>query len=1028
MFTTSLRRGAIAIAASSALAVVTLAAPAQATTNDQGSAASIIVAGPSGGLAAAFAGSPTSLLQGLLCPIVTALSNTTTNIPVVGPVVDQLPNVVCALSVLGYVYKTTYLPPTGPPIVRYTRALAGVPTLLDVDGNGFTDFLGTLTLSLSLNGITLNVSRTGFPVTGRVSIEAIAIDPATANTYVGFGEDGTAVGTAQNWSTTVSVLGFSGSTADIGLSLKTSQPQSSLAAIGELFSGANADAPDHVYRGNASFAPVPAAFTTEIRASQGRQEAIVTSPPTTLTAKVDVLSPGRAQNIGLTANQLPSSIDVVHTTSGTSDTTTYDASGSIAQLNGTYRDTVSGNIATDAALDAWGVPAHIRFDQTGATTSVGATSGQFDRVQARFAQGTAADPLDPATTPFARYHRTSSTAFTAGVQLSNLKSVSINQSAPYGGELVFGTAPALFPFTAQDDTSGLHLDGSLSNLPADTTVGVDLTNGLVTFNGHGTGIDEIKIHATRPAPFFARATRLDATLDNLPASETVNVAQSNGGVTASASAPLGALSLLASDGSDAPAISGSAASYEDTSSLYRAFVRISGLEGLSFQANPVIASMQTATPQVLTVHGNLSGLTFDGTIDKLPANLTFSMQPGAGGSNVVDYNSHGSVIDKITASGSGLPAPTGMPNFEAEIDQLPSHLTVTLPATTGNVVFDAHGDHIGRVYAQAWGGTKASLAANQQTVEYVDGQHIAANLLQVGSAQVSTTASPFHLQYDISSSPLDFEYVAADAKFLRGTISNPTPATVDFNTSNKTSVHYRATTNTQINSITLKTDLAGGYIDADLQNIAPDVQVCFSSTNKACKPGFVPANTLTTTGGDTYTMPAALFDFSLTPTDLSGAQWPNRFRLDGTYCFNESDPTTCLNGSNHKQRITMDDLEFGKVAVGAGFQSDGCTACTAGRAYAYFDTNNTLISGDVKYFNEGDSDAFVHYHTDSNSSGIEAQNKLLFVQYCIVCLNETNLTTVSGGSFSCVADPHLDISIPVFDDIDVLSGSFIHFC
>jgi len=45
-----------------------------------------------------------------------------------------------------------------------------------------------------------------------------------------------------------------------------------------------------------------------------------------------------------------------------------------------------------------------------------------------------------------------------------------------------------------------------------------------------------------------------------------------------------------------------------------------------------------------------------------------------------------------------------------------------------------------------------------------------------------------------------------------------------------------------------------------------------------------------------------------------------------------------------------------------------------------------------------------------------------------VCLDDTNVYTVSGGSFTCVSEPHLDIDIPVFDDLDVLSGSFIHFC
>ena len=1030
----TLVRACVAVSAA-AVVVVALPLQADAETVDIGAGDAVSVSvsvssstpNPDDGLDGAFGGSPTSLLQGLLCPVVTGLSGTTTTIPGVGAVVDQLPGIVCAINVAGYVYRSTYLPPSGPPVVRYTPALLGVPTLIDVDGVGLPDFTGLV--GLALPGLSMQLSRSLlFPASARVSIEAVAIVPGALNTYVAFGQDGTAAGTAKNWRAALTFAGLSATTADLNLNVSTTAQPSLLAVQGEMFSGPDPDAPDRVFRGNAAFTPVPASFNTRIRASQARQQVIVASAPTTLDARVSVLSPGRKQHVDVTADQLPSTIDVVHTTAGDSETTTYDASGPISRLTGSYRDKVDGDIVTAAALDAWGIPEHLTFEQTAEQTTVAAPDGKIDRIQARFAKGSDVGPLEPGTAPFARFHRTTSSDFTAALQVSDLQSVSINQSAPYGGRLVFATAPGLFPFTADDDVTSTHLEGSLSNLPADTSVSVDLDNGQVTFDGHGTGIDEITLKATRPDPFFTRVTRLEAALEGLPASETINVKQLDGVMSATASNPLGTITLLASDGADAPAISGSGASYDDTPALYRAFLRMSGLKGVSFQADPMIGDLQTAQSQFFTVKGNAGGLTFDGTIQNLPAHMTFAMKPGAGGSKIVDFDSHGESITKITANGTGLPAPAGMPNFEATVENLPSHLTLTLPSGSGNVVFDAHGAHIGRVYAQAWGGTKASIPANQQKVEFVDGQHVAANLLQIGNAEVSTTASPFHIKYDISSSPLDYAYVAADAKFLRGTISNPTPASVDFSSSNKVDVHYRATTDTQINSITLKTNLAGGYIDANLQNIAPDVKVCFSGTNKACKPGFVPASTLTTTDGDTYNMPPGLFDFSLTPTNLSGSLWPNRFELDGTYCFDESDPGTCLNASNKKKRITISDLKFGKVAVGAGYREDGCTACTAGRVYAYFDTDNTLISGDVKYFDEGDDGAFVHYHSDGDDGGIQAQNKLLFVKYCIVCLNATNLITVSGGSFTCVSEPHLDIDIPVFDDLDVLSGSFINFC
>jgi hypothetical protein len=97
--------------------------------------------------------------------------------------------------------------------------------------------------------------------------------------------------------------------------------------------------------------------------------------------------------------------------------------------------------------------------------------------------------------------------------------------------------------------------------------------------------------------------------------------------------------------------------------------------------------------------------------------------------------------------------------------------------------------------------------------------------------------------------------------------------------------------------------------------------------------------------------------------------------------------------------------------------------------YAYFDTDNTLISGDVRYFGDGDGSAFVRYHTDSDSEGIEAQDKVLFADYCLpTCIDYPDLTLADSGSFTCRGAPHLDLNILDLADIDLLSGSVVNFC
>jgi len=1034
----SLARAAIAAAA--VLAMVVVAAPAQATTVDVGVSASATVSvtsstpNPNDGLDGAFGGAPTTVLQGLLCPVVTAVSGTTTGIPGVGPLVDELSGIVCAISVIGYVYRTTYYPPSGPPVVKYTRALLGVPALIDVDGVGLPDFTGVV--GLALPGLSLQISRSlFFPASARVTIEAVAIVPGAANTYVGFGEDGSAAGTANDWRATLTTASLSTTTADLNLNISTNTPPSSLAALGEMFSGPDPDAPDHVFRGNAGFAPVPASFNTHLVASQDRQEVMVTGSPTTLTANVDVLSPGRAQNIKAVADKLPTSIDVVHSTAGNTETTTYDANAAIAKLTGAYHDTVNGKLVTAAALDAWGVPQHIKFEQSGEKTTVGATSGKIDRIQARFARGSDVGPLDPGTAPFARFHRTTASDFTAALQVSDLKSVSINQSAPYGGELVFATAPGLFPFTADDDTTSTHLEGSLSNLPADTTVSVDLANGQVTFDGHGTGISKITLKATRPVPFFARATRVEATLEGLPALETVNFKQVDGAVNASASNPLGTITLLASDGSDAPTLSGSGAQYDDSPSLWRAFLRLTGLKSVGFQANPVVGDVQTSQSQFFTVKGNTNGLTFNGTISNLPSHMTFAMQPGAGGSKVVDFDSHGESITKITATGTGLPAPAGMPNFEAVVENLPSHLTVTLPAGDGNVVFDAHGNHIGRVYAQAWGGAKASIPATQQKLEYVAGQHVAANLLSIGNAEVSTTASPFRIKYDIAPQSLDFLVQVPDAS-VTGSIVNPQPATVRFQPFDKDTdgeggvkINYNVdpgnhTGDGSIDHIAVTATIGSAYIHANVANIPANLDICLQTDDGAlCKPTWTP-------GVDGYTVVPPSFAMHFFPTNLNGTVPSSPIVVNGLVCPDIPDAGACNGAGQRDKHVVINDLKFKTVEAAFGSHDEGCDiAC--GTVWAEANTRGPgspsegdHLNGHVWYYDGGDNgDApLVDLDLTPDASFIALDHLFFFLHYD--AFSTDPLDWASSGTLTCGDDPNLTIGLNNLPDPDILNGTF----
>ena len=1349
-----------------AVTVAGVAIPAAAPA----SASLPLVPGPANSLSDAFQNSTPTFLQALLCPVGKVVKTLTSTIPGVNTLTDQLSNLLCALSVLGYAYRTTYYPPSGPPVVRYYRALVGVPALLDVDGNGLPDYSGTVTTTVNVIGLQFDLTRIGVTPSNRVKIEAVFLDPADQTTWVGLGEDGSINGTAKYWRASVGLFGLSGQSIDLGVDFFAQNAPASLAALGEVFFGDNPDAPTAIDRGTMNFAPVPTNFSTRLRIGPDSQTANISSTiPTVLTANVQVIKPGDEKDIDVTVNQLPTSIELFHQSTGGHELVTYSANNVIAHLTGAYHDRAGSNILTAAQIDITNLPTAFSLDQSDGVTNFNVPSGAIGNVEVRFATGQDVPASPAGTDPYLAFHRFSSSHLTAGVRMGNIKSLSFDQRGPYVGDIVFSTAPGLIPFSAQDDVSGITATGHLSNLPAHLTVTIDLAGGHVVFDGHGTGIDAIVVNATRnPGVFFTRANRIDLTILGLPALDTIDFApdgtsvnftpsapigsvsflasdgtaapvvsgdyasyedtpslyrlyvqmfsiagasfstsptmsatlktgvsqpmllfahianaalthditfngaiknlptsitvtadlnngkvvynassaineidasardslanffgrvnrldlvitglpqtntitflpngqavtftpsspigsvsllasdgtaapvpssgdyasyedtpslfriflqmQSIAGVQFAASptitatlktgvsqemdlfahiknsplthditfngaiknlptnitvtadvangqfvynanstineidvsahdaaanffgrvntvaatikglpqtntinflpsgtqvqftpsSPIGSVSLLASDGTGAPVVSGDYASYEDTPTLYRIFVQMVGIAGLTFNTNPLSGELLTSSPQLMTLHGRLKNgsfdITADGTIDQLPSDISFALG-SSGGNTSVDYNTHGQVVNNITLDASGVPLPFGADTVHALIQHLPSHITAVIPTAGGTASFDPHGDHINRVLVQAYphaSGAVNAAAGHQLAYANLHTGQFTADIHNIGYTSFSTDASNININYDVSSEPLDFELDTADGtQYFKGQISNPEPAGIHVDTANGVKINYQVnpsstnfTGNGEINQIAVQTNVFGGYLNATLQHIAPKLEICFDSGGSTkclpTNPAFVPTpgQYFTDNHNNQWLMPNSSFDFHVIPTTLGGAAWPTRFRLDGTVCFSEPDAATCLNSGNDKERVVLSDLEFGKIQAGVGTAEDGCTLCTAGRIYGYFDTDNTPITGDVQYFKGGDDDPFVHYSQDSGSGdSVQAQNFFLFAQYCAPCINADLLDLVTGGSFSCTGSPHLDIN--TFVDVDVFSGSLIHVC
>ncbi|HEX6388869.1 MAG TPA: hypothetical protein VFZ89_05475 [Solirubrobacteraceae bacterium] len=992
--------------------------------------------GPASSLQDAFTRSPTNLVTALACPIANTVADATQTIPGVGEVTNQLSAVLCALNVLGYAYRTTYIPPSGPPQVRYFRAVAAVPAPLDVDGNGLPDFTGMLSPSLTPLGAGLTINRLSFPANAKVSIEAILLNPASPNSYVGFGEDGTTAGTAGSWQGNVGVFGISPTTTDLGLVISSSNNPSSLGVIGEVFSGTNPDAPTKISRGNVNFTPVPSTLTTEVRLSQGRQQAIVTSAqPSKVVGDVDLIQPGDEKNIDLTIDKLPSSVDVTHQTTGDGhENTTYVANAPIGSLTARYHDRAGSAIETAAALDATNVPAGIAVDQFDGQTSVGATTGAFGSVEARFAKGGELPPIGAGSGPYVNFHRETTSKLSGGVRLTNLKSVAFNASGPYTGDIQFSEPLPPLQLSAKDDVSGITATGALTGMPLHTTVTADVPNGVFSYDGHGQGITQIALSAKKATgTFFTRASRLDATIDNLPAANTFNVKQEDGKVGVAATNPVGTITVLASDGSDAPAVNGSYAWYEDTPARYRAFARIANLTGLSFSADPIAGSIDTALPQVLNLHGETNGITADGVIDKLPAHVGFSMSGGT--TKVIDYNSNGQQIDKITLDASGIPGlPNGASKFHGEIHKLPSHMALTLPPSGGTITLNSFGQHIERVLAQVYETSPATAGAGRQLLEYDEpDKQITADLHNVGNFSLTPGTSPLFVSYDISHDPLDAKVTLNGGTYINGTISNPQPASLTVTPSDgvfKTGYHVNPTgPNYQfpgkIDQIFVETN-AAGYIGATLDNLPANLDICAQThEGSECKPTWVPeAGTQVPADDETYTMNPALVAIQLLPKDINGGVPTDRLTVNGQICPSDSDKAACVNGTGDSDRIVIENLKFNEIEVAGGFKEDDCGfADLCGRAWAAFGTNSDHINGRVVYYESGDDDRMIEFNSPENTF-LAAFQKFFFLHYHLQSTDP--IKTGSSGSITC-GDPKPNLIYDTFLNFDFLNGDNIPF-
>jgi hypothetical protein len=630
------------------------------------------------------------------------------------------PNLSAALAAGGdtfadYAYRTIYTPISGSPVTRYTEAVLGESTPINVTGSGGTQFTSKITPSTatpaSLAGLTLSIDSTGaIPASDKVSIEAVLVLPS--NYYLGIGEDGSSAGTATSWSATVAAgISWSSTAATVGLDVSATSPPASLATLGEVFSGTDPDTPSGDSRGDISLAPVPASSTTSITLSPSEIEAQITSSSATPSAvSADVTSRSGTKDADFSADidDLTSDASLAYDTTGGEQDLSYSGVGTTSTLDASYTATVSGTVTQASVVDATGVPPKITLAQHGTDLAVTTPSlGAIRSIEARFGDGTNV-PASPSGTGAYLSYDQSATTETAGARLDNLESLTLDAGQPYAMNMQMSAALSWLAISTSDATTGITATGTMSALPEHTSLSADLTASAppmdtLEFDGYGSPIGQFKLDATRSPSFFGQVNTIDATLSAIPAAENFGFEESEASIGATASAPIGNVSLLMSSGMPAPIINGPDLDFVDTDGHFLGYVDLVGFESVSYSgtaSSPLAGSADVGAPQDLSLGASTPYGSFSGSIDQLPNTASFALTISPLGDQVVTV-SDSSPVAQIEITGSAVKLPVPAHNVAIKLMGVPTTLTLSLPGPGQGFSFGAAAV-VNLVEAQAW--------------------------------------------------------------------------------------------------------------------------------------------------------------------------------------------------------------------------------------------------------------------------------------------------------------------------------------
>jgi hypothetical protein len=348
-----------------------------------------------------------------------------------------------------------------------------------------------------------------------------------------------------------------------------------------------------------------------------------------------------------------------------------------------------------ALVDLSGLPRHVAVDWPGDGTFAVRTDGPLGMLGFALADRAAARPIAGSGSGL-RVVLDGPGKGIAG-RLRGISGARLLQASPLKFEGTIARQP--LAVTVDSPKDGLHVAGTLADLPHDVTITFAPDAGIVDYDGHGDQIGRIAFDVRTRKALIPGAGHIFGTILGLPSGQ-LRLRAGAGGLPAfafTASAPIGLIDVTATGGPRAPRLAdGRDLVYIHSRRGHHVYrVRVSGLRHVSLtpsarSGGSLTARIARSSPVPLDVSAAVAlpggALAVRGSLTGLPSDVTLALRT-AGGVHAA-YSAAGPLrAIHLVATGSALPKPIARVAFDAR--DVADRLNVSLAPGSDALVFDA---------------------------------------------------------------------------------------------------------------------------------------------------------------------------------------------------------------------------------------------------------------------------------------------------------------------------------------------------